>query len=135
MWKFLAVALYFGLATNFTKPEVYLKWESYKNYLENYTFIKDKNIDNLFVWKQVLLYAIALDVNDNVVEVLNVYAIQNNIIPMNYNFDIHLMYTSYQDNFHCFGSSLGGGFSSGGFSGGSSSGGGGGFSGGGVSSF
>lgn len=133
--EILAVAIYFGLATNITKPEVYLKWESYKNYLENYTFIKDKNIDSLFVWKQVLFYAIALDVNDNVIEALNEYAIQNNIIPIDYNFDIHLMYSSYGDNFGYFGSSTGGGFSSDGFSGGSSSGGGGGFSGGGVSSF
>lgn len=133
--EILVVALYFGLATNITKPEVYLRWESYKKYLENYTFIKDKNIDSLLVWKQVLLYAIALDVNDNVVEALNEYAIQNNIIPMNYNFDIQLMYSSYGDNIDYFGSSSGGGYSSGGFSGGSSSGGGGGFSGGGVSSF
>ena len=128
--EIFVVAIYFGLATNITKPEVYLRWESYKNYLENYTFIKDKNIDSLFAWKQVLLYAIALDVNDNVVEALNEYAIQNNIIPMNYNFDIHLMYSSYGDNFGYFSSSSGGGFS-----GGSSSGDGGGFSGGGVSSF
>lgn len=149
----IVVLTYLAFARDIKQPELYLRWEAYKNYLENYTFIEDKTIDSLASWKQILIYAVALNVNSKVLQALSDYG----KVYDNTQFDlaVNLLYQSYAharyvyaDNpFEKFinngrGSSrsngvggqsfsYGNGFSS---TGGSSSGGGG-FSGGGVSSF
>ena len=150
----IVVLIYLAFARDIKQPELYLRWEAYKNYLENYTFIEDKTIDSLASWKQILIYAVALNVNSKVLQALSDYGkVYDNTqidlaVDLLYQSYAHARYV-YKDNpldrmiNNSRGSSrsngagdqsfsYGGGFSS---TGGSSSGGGGGFSGGGVSSF
>mgnify|MGYP002769502312 CR=1 FL=1 len=146
----IVVLIYLAFARDIKQPELYLRWEAYKNYLENYTFIEDKTIDSLASWKQILIYAVALNVNSKVLQALSDYGkvYDNTQIDL----AVDLLYQSYAQARYVYADnpleefinngrgsssangpfSYGGGFSS---TGGSSSGGGGGFSGGGVSSF
>lgn len=150
----IVVLMYLAFARDIKQPELYLRWEAYKNYLENYTFIEDKTIDSLASWKQILIYAVALNVNSKVLQALSDYG----KVYDNTQFDlaVDLLYQSYSHARYLYADnplekfinngrgssrsngagdqsfSYGNGFSS---TGGSSAGGGGGFSGGGVSSF
>lgn len=150
----IVVLMYLAFARDIKQPELYLRWEAYKNYLENYTFIEDKTIDSLASWKQILIYAVALNVNSKVLQALSDYGkVYDNT---QFDFAVNLLYQSYAHARYVYADnpsekfinnsrgssrsngvdgqsfSYGNGFSS---TGGSSSGGGGGFSGGGVSSF
>lgn len=133
------ISLYWGSSYRLRENKIaeYEQWIGYKNYLSNYTLLKERNINDLHVWKQHLVYATAFGVAETVLEVMRVeyphmaaeIQMSMPISPLFYYSTFHMSPTISPSrsigDFGSFGS--GGGFSGGGFSGGGSGGGGGGF--------
>lgn len=117
------------------KITVFEQWNGYKNYLSNYTLLKERGLNDVVVWKQHLVYATAFGVAENVLKVLQ---IEYPEIASALELDIPMMTGFYfapyistpsvggSRSFGDFGGFGGGGsFGGGGFSGGGSGGGGG----------
>lgn len=114
---------------------VFEQWYGYKNYLSNYTLLKERGINDLALWKQHLVYATAFGVAENVLKVLKAEypdvatALEIDIpIMTGFYFSPHINTTSFggSRSFGDFGGFGGGGsFGGGDFSGGGSGGGGG----------
>lgn len=114
---------------------VFEQWYGYKNYLSNYTLLKERGINDLALWKQHLVYATAFGVAENVLKVLKAEypdvatALEIDIpIMTGFYFSPHINTTSFEGSrsFGDFGGFGGGGsFGGGDFSGGGSGGGGG----------
>lgn len=134
----MTLLIMYALNSNRIKEEqivVYEQWNGYKNYLSNYTLLKERGLNDLWVWKQHLVYATAFGVAENVIKVLRMEYPE---IASALEFDIPMMTGFYMApyismpstgssrSFGDFGGFGGGGsFGGGGFSGGGSGGGGG----------
>lgn len=111
---------------------IYEKAKGLKRYISDYSLLKEKGLNDLVIWEDYLILAIALDVNKNVVNKLcdNIDTISQNTYGtvMYYSMLDTSLRTSFSDSISRASggySSGGSGYSgsSGGFSGGSSSGG------------
>lgn len=113
--------------------EIVEKAKGLKRYIRDYSLLKDKNLEDVTLWENYLILAIALGLNKKVIDKICVERLENSTNNMYVTFaDYAILDTSLRNSFYNFertggfsGSSSGSSYSgsSGGFSGGSSSGG------------
>lgn len=103
------------------------KWKAFKKYMEDFSLLNEKEIPDIAIWEQFLVYATAFGIAEKVIKQLKIVYPQymdNNNFANNYATMYLLMHTDFSRSFGTIGSTMNTSFSSG-------SGGGGGFSGGG----
>ncbi len=102
------------------------KWKAFRKYMTDFSLLKERDIPDLVIWEQYLVYATAFGISEKVIEQLKmVYPTYNDSnFAYNYSTMYILMNTDFNSSFNSIGTSMNSSFSSG-------SGGGGGFSGGG----
>lgn len=88
--------LYFSSQIYFKSPvHVHLKddseiekWNGLKNFLNDFTIINERNMNEIKIWEDYLIYAIAMGVNKKVIseylKLTNIKLINNNILKQNY---------------------------------------------------
>lgn len=135
------VLIYYLHITRFKEEQiaVYEQWMGYKRYLSSYTLLKERNVEDVAVWKKHLVYATAFGVAEKVIKVLKVdfpdiYAEIESTTPIGPVLYSPSFYThptvEVPTSDRSFGGGMfsgGGSFGGGGFDGGGSGGGGGGF--------
>ena len=103
------------------------KWKAFKKYMEDFSLLNEKDIPDIALWEQYLVYATAFGIAEKVIKQLKIVYpeyMDNNNFANNYATMYLLMHTDFSRSFGTIGSTMTSSFSSG-------SGGGGGFSGGG----
>ena len=57
--------------------ENYKNWIAFKNFLEDYSYIEQRNMQDVYLWQYYLAYATALGIADNVLSTSNKKILQN----------------------------------------------------------
>lgn len=51
--------------------EINIKLEGLKNYIQEYSNLKEKNTDDILLWEEYLIYSVIFNLNDNVINEMN----------------------------------------------------------------
>lgn len=67
------------------------RWDKYKNFLKDYTLIKDRKIDSVIVLEKHIAYATVLDVNKDYTQSII------NDLKLNYNLNLDYIKSIFKD--------------------------------------